>query len=73
MVCFFAYIESLFYLSLMIARNRCFRTQFSCVRTQWIDLYQKKCVFYAKVGCNPLRIAKIVVPLHRQSEMMTLQ
>ena len=37
-----------------------------------LDIYQKKYVFYAKVGDNPLRIAKNVVPLHRQSEMMTL-
>ena len=73
MVYFFAYITSLFFLCLMVTKKSCFRTQFGCVRTQRVDLYQKKCVFYAKVGCNPLRIAKIVVPLHRQSEMMTLQ
>ena len=51
----------------------CLRAQFGCVRTQRLDLYQKKCGFYAKVGINPLQVAKIVVPLHRQSEMMTLQ
>jgi len=31
-----------------------------------IDLHQKKYGFYAKTGGNPLRIAKIAVPLHRQ-------
>jgi hypothetical protein len=31
-----------------------------------IDLHQKKCGFYAKTGGNPLHIAKIAVPLHRQ-------
>jgi len=50
-----------------------YRAQFDCVRTQSLDLHQKKYSFYAKVGNNSLRIAKIVVPLHRQSEMMTLQ
>jgi hypothetical protein len=35
-----------------------------------LDIYQKKYGFYAKVGDNPLRISKIVVPLHRQSEMI---
>jgi len=29
-------------------------------------------LFFAKNGNNPLRISKIVVPLHRQSEMMTI-
>jgi hypothetical protein len=43
------------------------------VRAQSLDLHQKKYSFYAKVGNNSLRIAKIIVPLHRQSEMMTLQ
>ena len=46
--------------------NARFRTQFGCVRAQSVDLHQKKCVFYAKTGRNPLRIAKIAVPLHRQ-------
>jgi hypothetical protein len=50
-----------------------YRTQFICVRTQSLDLHQKKYGFYAKTGDNPLQIAKIVVPLHRQSEMMTIQ
>ena len=49
-----------------------YRTQLGCVRAQTLDLHQKKYSFYAKVGDNSLRIAKIVVPLHRQSEMMTL-
>ena len=34
----------------------CFRAQFCCVRTQWIDLHQKKYGFYAKIGHNPLQI-----------------
>ena len=46
----------------------CFRAQFCCVRTQSIDIHQKKYGFYAKIGCNPLQICKIVVPLHRQKE-----
>ena len=36
-----------------------------------IDIHQKKAVFFAKIGCNPLKVAKIVVPLHRQKETMT--
>jgi hypothetical protein len=37
-----------------------------CARAQSIDLHQKKYGFYAKIECNPWRIAKIAVPLHRQ-------
>ena len=48
----------------------CYRAQFACVRTHPLDIHQKKYVFYAKICGNPLQIAKIVVPLHRQSEMM---
>jgi hypothetical protein len=50
-----------------------YRAQFFCVRTQPLDLHQKKYSFYAKDASNSLQIAKIVVPLHRQSEMMTIQ
>jgi hypothetical protein len=48
-----------------------FRAQIDCVRTQWLDIHQKKGTFFTKTGCNPLRVAKIVVPLHRQKETMT--
>ena len=46
----------------------CFRAQNGCVRAQLVDLNQKKCGFYAKMGDNPLRIKKIAVPLHRRKE-----
>ena len=60
MACFFDHDISTFL--------ECFRAQFCCVRTQLIDLHQKKYGFYAKVGHNPLQIWKNVVPLHRQKE-----
>jgi hypothetical protein len=46
----------------------CFRAQNGCVRTQSVDLHQKKYGFYAKIGRNPLSVQKIAVPLHRQKE-----
>ena len=36
-----------------------------------LDIHQKKGTFFVKIGCNPLWISKIVVPLHRQKETMT--
>ena len=49
----------------------CLRAQKRCARTQSVDLCQQKATFFIKMSSNPLRKLKIVVPLHRQSEMMT--
>ena len=39
-----------------------------CVRTQWLDLGQKKRIFLRKTNKKPWLCAKTVVPLHRQKE-----
>ena len=49
-------------------KKSCLRAQFECVRTQSLDLHQKKGTFLRKVHHISLKIAKIVVPLHRQKE-----
>jgi hypothetical protein len=47
--------------------------KFSVFAHNLVDLCQKNAVFSVKMGPGSLLIPENVVPLHRQSEMMTLQ